>query len=133
MSCLSQTDVLSFLKQTSSRGGTSWKHIYLYPANSIASNVTVKIHVFLRRGFWIRECTYLNFILRYRVRSHFRTVTESFNALRFDWCCSQVWSSKTACFWRSELEAHNTTRAKFLTTYYDHLDSPVIFASFFLS
>ena len=45
------------------------------------------------------------FIIRYRVRALFPTVTASFNARRFDLCCCQIWNSKMICVWRSRLEA----------------------------
>ena len=44
-----------------------------------------------------RRVTYLSFILRYWACALFRAVAASFSVVRFDWCCYQIWSRKTAC------------------------------------
>ena len=85
-------------------------------ANELLCISAASVAVFIRPVFWTRKSTYLSFILWYRVCALFWAVTASFNALRFDWCCCQIWNNKTTWVWRSRLGGLITE--KLLTTYY---------------
>ena len=115
-------------------------HVYDHHVNSVLSNdiirsrlsflyQTVKIHLFIRGGFWTRKGTYLSFILRYWARELFRAVTTSFNAFRFDWCCCQIWNSKTTCTWRSMLETLSTITSEIINHILWLSREPAIFFS----
>ena len=74
-------------------------------ANELLCISAASVAVFIRPVFWTRKSTYLSFILCYWVRALCWAVTASFNALRFDYCCCQIWKSKTTWVWRSRYGA----------------------------